>query len=110
MIDLFLGETKFTVNGLKLFTNCPKFEDLKLLPYRVQSASGTIRSTSLFRRLAARTGPHEGEHELAAFALRRVRVCGSSFQSLGVPWRASVIHHEIGRRAGEVEEQNLQQD
>jgi hypothetical protein len=38
MADLFLGQAKFTVSSLNLLTNCPKFENLKLLPYRVQSA------------------------------------------------------------------------
>jgi hypothetical protein len=38
MAELFLGRAKFTANSPKPLPNCPKSENLKLLPSRVQSA------------------------------------------------------------------------
>jgi hypothetical protein len=38
MAELILGQAKFTVKIFPLATNCPKFENVKLLPYQVQSA------------------------------------------------------------------------
>jgi hypothetical protein len=37
MARFFLGDAKFRVNRLKLPARCPKFYNLKLLPYWVQS-------------------------------------------------------------------------
>jgi hypothetical protein len=105
-----LGE-QFTVNSLKLLTNCPKFKNLKLLPYRVQSAV----SEEAFQVFVSALGGSdlaittENMNDLVllceefGFAALRSKIL--AFQEL-----ASVIDHEVRRRVGGVEEQNMEQD
>jgi hypothetical protein len=38
MAELILGQAKFIVKIVPLVSNCPKFENVKLQPYQVQSA------------------------------------------------------------------------
>jgi hypothetical protein len=38
MAELILSQAKFTVKIDPLVSNCPKFENVKLLPYQVQTA------------------------------------------------------------------------
>jgi hypothetical protein len=40
MANLFLGQAKSAVDIVQLAASCPKFKDLKLLPYRIQSVVG----------------------------------------------------------------------
>jgi hypothetical protein len=85
MAELFLSQAKFTLKIVQPATNCPKFENLQLLPYRVQSAVSEKRFPGLcFCAWRDRPGSHDEKRERTEFTLQRVQVCGSSFESIGI--------------------------
>jgi hypothetical protein len=111
MTELVLGQAKFTVSRLKLLTNCPKFEDLKLLPYQIQSLV-SAETVQVFVSVLGGTDPalttenmNDSRLLCEEFGFAALRDKVSTFQE-----HISVIDEEAHRHAGGVEEQNMQQD
>jgi hypothetical protein len=111
MAYLFLGQAKSTVDILQLATNCPKFENLKLLPSRVRS----VVSEEAFRVFASALGVTDPTLTAKNMCDLHLHLLCEEFEFVTLHTKVtdlisvhSVIDNEAGFVASWTDQENLQ--